>query len=180
MTAKVGLFFGSTTGNTRKVAKLIKSRFGDDVMSEPIRINKATQEDFLAYDCLILGTPTLGEGQLPGQSADCEENWEEALQRLEGVSLQGKTVALFGLGDQSLYGHEFVDAMADLYEFVTARGAKVVGAWPSDGYDFTNSRALQGDDFVGLALDQDNQSELTEERIDSWLRSIAPEMGLPL
>lgn len=179
MTAKVGLFFGSTTGNTRKVAKLIKSRFADDIMSEPIRITKATPDDFAAYDCLILGTPTMGDGQLPGQSSDCEENWEEALERLADISLEGKTVALFGLGDQSLYGHEFVDAMADLYDFVTERGARVVGAWPSDGYDFTNSRALQGDDFVGLALDQDNQSEMTEERVEAWLKTIAPEMGLP-
>lgn len=180
MTAKVGLFFGSTTGNTRKIAKLIKGRFSDDVMSEPIRINKATREDFLAYDCLILGTPTMGEGQLPGLSADCEENWEEALARLDDVSLAGKTVALYGLGDQSIYSHEFVNAMADLYEFVTRRGARVVGAWPSEGYDFTDSRALKGDDFVGLALDQDNQPELTEARVDAWLRSIAAEMGLPL
>ncbi|KAF7598486.1 MAG: flavodoxin [Candidatus Dactylopiibacterium carminicum] len=179
MAAKVGLFFGSTTGNTRKVAKLIKSRFDDATMSEPVRITKASPEDLLAYDYLILGTPTLGDGQLPGQSADCDENWEEALERLGDVSLAGKTVALFGLGDQATYPDAFVDALADLHEFVTAHGARVVGAWPADGYDFSDSRALQGDSFVGLALDQDNQADLTEERVDAWLKSIAGEMGLP-
>ncbi len=103
--AKIGVFFGSTSGKTRKVAKMIKKKFDDALMADPININKASPDDLAAYEYLILGTPTMGEGQLPGLSADCEEeSWEEALTRLTEVDFTGKTVALFGLGDQVSYG----------------------------------------------------------------------------
>ncbi len=100
--AKIGIFFGSNTGNTRKIAKLIKKRFDDELMDKPINVNRVTAEEFSAYDLLILGTPTLGEGELPGLSADCEnESWEEFLTKIEDVDFSGKTVALYGLGDQA-------------------------------------------------------------------------------
>ncbi|MCO6062464.1 flavodoxin domain-containing protein, partial [Pseudomonas sp. MOB-449] len=84
-----------------------------------------------------IGTPTLGDGELPGLSADCEnESWEEFLPKLEGVDLSGKTVAIFGLGDQVGYPKEFLNAMGILYDFVVERGATVVGAWPTEGYEF--------------------------------------------
>ncbi|MBU1776889.1 MAG: flavodoxin domain-containing protein, partial [Gammaproteobacteria bacterium] len=94
------------------------------------------------------------------------------------LDLGGKTIALFGLGDQSKYPDEFVDAMGIIHEFVVARGAKVVGQWPADEYDFISSKALVNDEFVGLALDQENQKLLTDTRVDAWLKLIAPEFGL--
>ena len=179
--ARIGIFFGSNSGSTRKVAKQIKKRFDDATMAEPMNINKAKAEDLAAFDLLIFGTPTLGEGQLPGLAAECDdESWEEALGRLHDIDLSGKTVALFGLGDQETYGHEFVDGLILLYDFCVARGAKVVGAWPTSGYNFSVSQAVIDDNFVGLALDQDIQPELTAERLDAWLKLIAPEFGLPV
>lgn len=65
-----------------------------------------------------------------------------------------------------------------LYEFVTARGARVVGFWPSDGYDFIASKAEEEGEFFGLVLDQDNQKPLTDDRLATWLRLIAGEFGL--
>ncbi|KAB2920681.1 MAG: flavodoxin [Dechloromonas sp.] len=177
--AKVGLFFGSTSGKTRKVAKMIKKRFDDETMADPVNINRVSPEDFAAFDFLILGTPTMGEGQLPGLSAECEEeSWEEALVRLDGVDLDGKTVAIFGLGDQVSYANEFLNAMIELHDFVTERGARVVGSWPTAGYDFKTSLAVLDGRFVGLALDLDNQSDQTEARLDAWLKLIAPDFGL--
>lgn len=179
--ARIGLFFGSNTGKTRKVAKLIKKRFDDDTMADPLNVNRASVEDFAAYTHLILGTPTLGEGELPGLSADCEnESWEEFLPKLEGLDFTGKTVALFGLGDQVGYDEEFLDALGELHGFFSDRGATLVGAWPTEGYEFSHSEAVVDGKFVGLALDLDNQSNLTEERLDGWLRQIAPAFGLPL
>lgn len=178
--ARIGLFFGSNTGHTRKVAKLIKKRFDDDTMAEPVNVNRASPEDFAAYDYLILGTPTLGEGMLPGLSSDAEaESWEEFLPKLAGLSFEGKTIALFGLGDQSSYASEFVDALIELYDFFSERGARIVGAWPTEGYDFSVSQAVVDDKFVGLALDLDNQADRTEARLDQWLAQIAPDFGLP-
>lgn len=177
--AKIGLFFGSNTGKTRKVAKAIKKRYDDDTMAAPLNVNKATPEDFAQYEYLILGTPTLGEGELPGLSCDCEaESWEEFLPQLEGVDFSGKTVAIYGLGDQEGYPDNFLDAMKEIYDVVVEGGAKVVGAWPTDGYEFNASEAVVDGKFVGLALDYDNQSNLSDERLDAWLQQIAPDFGL--
>jgi len=179
--ARIGLFFGSTSGKTRKVAKMIKKRFDDEILADPVNINRVSPEDFSSFDYLILGTPTMGEGQLPGLSADCEEeSWEEALLRFADVDLSGKIVAIFGLGDQVSYSNEFLNAMIDIHDFVTDRGARVIGAWPTDGYEFNTSLAVIDDKFVGLALDLDNQSGKTEARLDAWLQQIAPEFGLPI
>ena len=177
--ATIGLFFASSTGNTRRIAKAIKKRFDDDTMAEALNVNKATPELVAGYSHLIFGTSTLGGGQLPGLSTDCMGGgWEEFLPQLKDVDFTGKTVALFGLGDQGKYPDEFVDAMGILYEFMVARGAKVVGQWPADDYDFISSKALVDDEFVGLVLDQENQKLLTDARLESWLRLIAPEFGL--
>ena len=179
--SRIGLFFASSTGNTRRIAKAIKKRFEDDFMAEALNVNKATPELVAGYSYLILGTSTLGGGQLPGLSTDCMGGgWEEFLPRLKDVDFSGKTVALFGLGDQAKYPDEFVDAMGIIYEYVTARGARVVGSWPADDYDFISSKALVNDEFVGLALDQENQKGFTDTRLETWLKQIAPEFDLPL
>lgn len=173
---KIGIFFGSDTGNTRRVAKSIAKKLGGDA-DAPVNVNKASVDDLLKYDALILGTPTLGDGELPGlNSGASAESWEEFLPQLQGVDLSGKVVALFGLGDQEGYGHEFVDALFFIYQQVIECGAKVVGAWPTDGYSFEASKAVVEGDFVGLAIDHDNQSDLTDERVDEWLDMVKPEL----
>jgi flavodoxin I len=177
--ARIGLFFSSSTGNTRRIAKAIKKRFDDDTMADAVNVNKATPELFASYSHLILGTSTLGGGQLPGLSTDCMGGgWEEFLPQLEGIDFSGKTIALFGLGDQAKYPDEFVDAMGIIHEFFKARGAMFVGSWPADDYDFIASKALLDDEFVGLALDQENQKLLTDARVEAWLKLIAGEYGL--
>jgi flavodoxin I len=179
--SRIGLFFASSTGNTRRIAKMIKKRFDDDTMAEALNVNKATPELVAGYSHLILGTSTLGGGQLPGLSTDCMGGgWEEFLPKLKDVDFSGKTVALFGLGDQAKYPDEFVDAMGIIYKFVIARGAKVVGSWPADDYDFISSKALVNDEFTGLVLDQENQKALSDARLETWLKQISPEFGLPL
>ncbi|MFZ5604639.1 MAG: flavodoxin [Pseudomonadota bacterium] len=179
--ARIGIFFGSNTGKTRKVSKMIKKRFDDDTMADPVNVNRTSAADVAQYQYLIFGTPTLGDGLLPGLSADCEsESWEEFLPTLADVDFTGKTVAIFGLGDQVGYAHEFVDAMLELFNFLKERGATIVGAWPTDGYEFDHSEAVVDGKFVGLALDLDNQSALTEQRLDAWLKSIAPAFDLNL
>ena len=180
--ARIGIFFGSNTGNTRKIAKMIKKRFPEDaLMADPLNVNKATPELIAGYDHLILGTPTLGEGLMPGLEADCQqESWAEFLPRLADVDFSGKTVALYGLGDQEKYPDNFADALGELYAFVKTRGANVVGAWPTDGYDFIASKAEIDGEFVGLVQDLDNQKMLLEDRLETWLLLIARAFGLVL
>lgn len=166
----IGIFFGSDTGSTRKIAKAIQQKLGDKAAA-PVNINKASVADLEGYDYLILGTPTLGEGQLPGLDAGCaNESWGEFLPNLDGVDLSGKKVVLFGLGDQVSYANCFVDGLGLLYDSITACGAEVLVPWPTDGYDFKQSAALLDDDnFVGLVLDQDNQKDQSDSRLATWL-----------
>ncbi|MBK8184439.1 MAG: flavodoxin [Candidatus Competibacteraceae bacterium] len=166
--AKIGLFYATDTGNTRKVAKLIKKQF-DEGEVDLFNVKGARAENLAAYDALIFGTPTLGDGELP-------EPLTEFLPILESVDLSGKTVALFGLGDQIGYPDEFVDALGILYKKLRKLNARLIGGWPAEGYEFSKSKALRESEFVGLVLDQDNQADLTEERLEEWLAQVRPEL----
>lgn len=106
--AKIGIFFGTDTGRTRLIAKQIAKKLGEEA-APPVNIGRTTVADFLAYEALILGSPTLGDGMLPGESCGlAHASWEEFLPQIEGADLSGKTIALFGLGDQKKYPDEFV------------------------------------------------------------------------
>ena len=171
--AKVGIFFGSDTGNTRKVAKAIHTKLGE-VAAKPVNINKASVDDLLAYDVLILGSPTYADGELPGLTAGNQnESWEEFLPTLSGTDFSGKTVALYGLGDQVGYAANFVDAIGIIYDAFSDVGATFIGFTANEGYDFERSKALFDDQFVGLVLDEDNQKDLSEGRLEAWLASIS-------
>lgn len=171
---KIGIFFGTDTGRTRRLAKDLAKKLGD-LADAPVNINKAAPEDLLAFNALILGTPTLGEGALPGlDTGGSMESWLEFLPKAEGLDLSGKVVAIFGLGDQDKYGEHFVSALRPIHDWAVARGATVVGRWPTEGYDYVDSDAVEDEHFVGLAIDQHNQAALTEERLAAWLVQITP------
>ena len=171
---KVGIFFGTDTGNTRRVAKDIATALGGDIAAKPVNVRNAKVSDMLAYDTLILGTPTYGEGLLPGlTTGTATESWEEFLPTLAGQDFSGKKVAIYGLGNQKSYPAEFVDAMFYLYEQFKQGGATLIGAWAIDGYTFQASKAVVDGRFVGLALDQENQKDLTPDRLNTWLTMLA-------
>ncbi|MGD8454342.1 MAG: flavodoxin [Phycisphaerae bacterium] len=163
---KVGLFYGSTTGNTARAAQLIRGALGP-MIAICRDIRDATPAEFASCDGLILGVSTWEEGQM-------QEHFRDFLPELEKLDLRGKTVALFGLGDQQGYSGRFQDALGTLYEAVRRCGATVVGHWPAEGYRWATSTAVVDDQFVGLALDDDTQRELTPERIAQWVAQIRP------
>lgn len=173
---KIGIFFGTDTGRTRLVAKQIAKKLGE-LACPPVNIGRTTLADFLAHKRLIAGSPTLGDGELPGESTGLTQpSWEEFLPQLADADLSGKTIAIFGLGDQKKYPDEFVDAIGILHDAFVARGATIIGRWPSTGYEFKASAAIDGEHFLGLAIDQHHQAMLTETRIDTWLEQIKPEL----
>jgi len=157
------LFYASSTGSTESIAKEIAENLGGidifDVADTPIdKIND--------YDKLIFGVATWGDGEF-------EDEWEEVMDDFEKINLSGKTVALFGLGDQEGYGDTYLDAMGEMYEKVIKMGANVIGSFDIDSdYDYENSKAVLNGKFVGLALDEDNQSELSDKRIKTWINQI--------
>lgn len=177
--AKIGIFFGTDTGTTRKIAKLLYKELGEELADKPLNINRVSADDLTGYDTLILGTPTYGSGELPGLSAECEnESWEEFMPNFDDMDLSGKTVALYGLGDQVNYPDEFVDAMGEIYDAVVEAGAETVGRWSTDGYEYNSSAAEDDGEFVGLVLDNDNQSNMHAERISKWVADIKSALNL--
>ena len=169
---KIGLFFGSDEGNTEGVAQRIAARLGEDVV-DIYDIGDVTQLEFLEYDKLILGIPTWDFGQI-------QSDWEDFWNDLKDIDFSGKTVAFVGLGDQFGYGDFFLDAMGMLHDVVVKSCDKVVGHWPTEGYEYDASKAevAGGEKFVGLALDEDQQEELTADRLNRWCRQIRDEFVL--
>ncbi|GAB2199183.1 flavodoxin [Sessilibacter sp. MAH4] len=170
--AKIGLFFGSDEGNTENVAYRIQQCLGIDNV-DVHDIADVTQLDFAEYPFLILGISTWDFGQI-------QSDWEEFWSDLEAIDFSGKTVALFGLGDQFGYGDYFLDAMGMLHDVIVEHGADIVGSWPTEGYEFDASKAeISGQNlFVGLAIDEDQQEELTNDRINRWCAIIAEHFQL--
>ena len=167
---KIGLIFGTDTGNTEEVAEKLENLI-DWAEVELHNVDSIEPDEILAYDYLILGIPTWDFG---GIQADWEDYWPV----LEGLDFTGKTIALYGLGDQFGYGHYFLDAMGLLHDVVKAQGANIVGHFPIEGFDFEESKALtpDGQSFIGLALDEDQQIELSDERIERWLTILKDEL----
>lgn len=101
--------------------------------------------------------------------------WDEFLPSVEDDSLKGKTFALYGGGDQKGYSENFVDGIGIMADFLEARGGKVVGFTSTEGYEFESSRAQRGNEFVGLALDIENQAALSDDRIKNWVEKLKKE-----
>jgi len=177
----IGLFFGTETGTTRLVAKKLHARLGDELAARPVNVNRTAPDQLLAFDALILGTPSYGVGQMPGRSAGCQEsNWEEFLARMPaGTPLRGKRVALFGLGAQERYAERFASSLRRLHDACVELGAEIVGHWPTEGYVFEHSAAVCGGRFVGLVIDQRTQSALTEARLDTWATQVKQQLLAP-
>jgi flavodoxin I len=179
--SKIGIFFGTESGTTRliakRIAKALTRRLGEGVVAKPLNVNRIEPEDLGAFEALILGTPTYGDGVLPGQpNGTKESSWAEFLPRLAGQDLSGIRVALYGLGDQETYPKHFLDAMSDLHACFAGLGAEMLGSWPVEGYAFERSRAVRDGRFLGLALDQHLQHLLTDQRIEAWLDDLAPRL----
>lgn len=168
--ATIGLFFGSDEGNTEAVAERIQKRLGADVV-DVYDIADVTQLEFIQYQYLILGIPTWDFGQI-------QSDWEEFWDDLGEIDVSDKTIALFGLGDQFGYGDYFLDAMGMMHEVIASYNPARVGYWPVAGYEYEASKAELDGQFVGLALDEDQQEDLTAERLDRWCQQIHREFGL--
>ncbi len=164
--SKIGIFYASSTGNTKDMASLIKEKFSQ---ADVTLYNVADCEDdaMKEYEFIIMGTSTWGEG-------DLQDDWEDYLSNIADTDFSSKTVAFFGLGDQEEYCDNYTDAMGILYDEVAKQGANIVGSWETDGYDFEESNSLRDGKFVGLALDEDNQDELSEQRVTTWVEQISP------
>ena len=168
---RVLVVFGTDTGNTELVAEKIRDALAlRTIDAGLVNVTDLSIEQLGDATLAIMGIPTWDFGGI-------QMDWEDFGDTLEAINLSGKVVALYGLGDQFGYGDYFVDAMGWLAEKLDNTGARLVGAWPTEGYDFVASRALNstGSRFCGLAIDEDQQFTLTDERVSRWVDQVLNE-----
>ena len=174
---KIGLFYGSTTCYTEMAAEKIQQYFTDasltplELSVELFNIKDIPLNKIADFDLVILGISTWDYGEI-------QEDWESHWSDIANLNLSGKIIALYGMGDQIGYTDWFQDALGLLHEQVIAQDGFVIGFWENQGYEFAASKALTDDNsqFVGLALDEDNQYLLSDERISQWCQQIQREI----
>jgi flavodoxin I len=168
--AKIGLFYGTQTGKTETVAELIRVEFGGDIVAL-YNMSQVEVEDFNSYDRIIIAAPTWNIGEL-------SSDWDGFFPELDDIDFSGKTIAYCGTGDQYGYADNYLDAIGILEEKITERGGKTIGEWSIEGYDFSESKAVKNGKFVGLGIDEDNQPELTDQRVKQWVAQIRTTFGV--
>ena len=157
--------YGSSTGTCEAIAEKIAQKIG----CEAINVQDLTAEVVESNQNLILGTSTWGAGEL-------QDDWYDGLKVLQGANLAGKTIALFGCGDCESYSDTFVGGIGELYNGIKASGARFVGAVSPDGYTFDDSEAVIDGKFIGLPLDDVNEDDKTDSRINAWVAEISPNL----
>ena len=165
----IKVIYGSDTGNTELVIEdLIKLIDNTEVTT----VADLTPEDW-DNDKFILGIPTWYDGEL-------QSDWEDYFEEFKTIDFINKTVAIFGLGDQLGYDEWFCDGVGILAKVVEEKGGKVIGhTEKDDSFDFETSKALKDENtFWGLCLDEDNQDELTEERLENWFNKLKLELNV--
>ncbi len=174
MTAKIGIFFGSSTGCTERIANMIKGEIEAIGVAtcEVAVISVASAKTFGSFDYLMFGASTWNIGEL-------QDDWAIALPVLTGDGLKGKKVALFGCGDQFGYSNSFVDSIGIIGDRITQLGAQTVG-WivPDASYQFEFSRGVYDGIMMGLPVDEYNQAALTAQRVVNWVHWVLEEFGL--
>ena len=69
--------------------------------------------------------------------------------------------------------------MGELYDCFEKRGAKFFGAVDTSTIEFDDSKSIRNGKFCGAVFDEDNESDLTEGRAQSWVSALKAE-GFPV
>jgi flavodoxin I len=169
----IGLFYGTNTGFTGLVTDIFVEEFEmvapdlltlHDISIDPL-------EQMLDYEYLIIGCPTWNVGQL-------QDDWDDHFVELDNLDLSGKKVAIFGLGDQFGYPENYCDAIGILGRKCRERGAELVGFTSTEGYEFSYSVGVEDGKFMGLALDEENESDRSRDRVIDWVWQLVDEFDL--
>merc|ERR1712241_706969 len=163
------VYYSTSTGNTETVGQYI----ADAAEASLEEIGDAENDEVAGYDSLIVGAPTWHTGADEQRSGTA---WDDFLyDNLPNIDLEGKKVAVFGMGDQQSYGDNYCDAAGELYDLFEAKGCQMFGMTSTDGYNHNDSKALRDDKFCGLMLDEDNQYDLSEDRCKAWVEQLKGE-----
>ena len=174
MKDQVAVLYGPKGGNTEKVATLISKKIGTD-KSVLIPVTEVEEHTLDGFSKLIIGSSTIGTHTWAQENTS--HDWDEFLPKFRKIDLKGKKIAIFGLGDQIAYTNHFVDHMRIIFDVVVENHGEVIGSWPTDGYEFNESASIIDKKFIGLPIDEDFQDELTEQRIEHWVKEIVNDFG---
>ena len=159
------VIYGSSTGTCEAIAEKIASKLG----CEAVNVQELTTDIIDNHQNLILGTSTWGAGEL-------QDDWYDGLKNLNESDLSGKVIAFFGCGDCESYSDTFVGGMGELYNGIKDSGAHFIGSVDTDGYTYDDSEAVIDGRFIGLPLDEINEEDKTDSRIEEWLSAISAEL----
>jgi flavodoxin I len=166
---KVALIYSYNSTKTAKIAEKLIKEWADESLV-PVNAENIDEKTFMSYEQMILGVPTWFDGELPNY-------WDEFVPAIDDLNLKGKTIAIYGLGDQTNYSENFLDAVGIMANLLESRGAKLIGYTSAEGYIFERSQAIKDGKFVGLAIDYENQHQMTDTRIKNWVRQLKAEFG---
>ncbi len=166
----IALFYGSSTCYTEMVCEQIAAIIAEHYPAwQTVTHNIADHSIDLAcdYDYVLYGIPTWDYGEL-------QEDWDNQWDNLMNLDLKHQQAAVYGLGDQVGYPEWYQDAIGFLYSQLGACGATLYGLWPTTGHTYEKSQGLSDDGnyFLGLPVDEENQPELTTERLQLWLEQV--------
>ena len=160
----IGIFYGSSTGTTSDLAQKIASALGVD-SANVMDVANADAAAAAKYDVLLLGSSTWGLG-------DLQDDWESFLPKLKGENLSGKKVGLFGCGDASSYSDTFCAALGTIKAELANTGCTFIGAYPAEGYNYDETTAEENGQLIGLCVDDANESDQIEARIECWIAAM--------
>ncbi|MEA2029452.1 MAG: flavodoxin domain-containing protein [Campylobacterota bacterium] len=171
--SKMGIFVGTAGGTSMKVADALAEVFDideDDIINMEDDFDDV-EDQMMEYDVLFIGSSTWGQG-------DVHFSWVDPILEIEDedFDFSGKTVAFFGAGDYKKHGEHFCSALGKLHKTFTGAGAKAIGEIPKEGYTYEFSLAQMGDNLCGCAIDEHNESDKTQERIDMWIEKLKQEL----
>lgn len=173
--SKIAIFYGPIGGSVNRVADKIKDAIGEDKV-EMVAVKNASAADIAKYNKIIFGASTIGKDTWDSEFSN--NDWAKFLPEVRKSNLADKTIAVYGLGDHITYAHGFVDHLGVVGKELMKSGASLVGKVSTEGYEFEESEAVIDGKFIGLAIDEDFEPELTDERIAGWIKAISADFGI--
>lgn len=165
------IYFATSTGKTEDVAHRLAPLVKAVAVLDVADISDTA--DLQTCKALICCTPTWNTGAEDLRSGTA---WDSHMEAIETTPLQGKPVAIMGLGDSSSYGDYFCDAMEELYRAFERAGARLVGQVDISDYNYNSSKSVLNGRFCGLPIDEDSEPDLTDERLQRWAEQLRREL----
>ncbi|MCE5204992.1 MAG: flavodoxin [Porphyromonadaceae bacterium] len=162
---KIAILYGSSGGNAASVAKQVQDLFGGS--ADIYNVLEVSLEEIKNYSYYVIGTSTTGIG-------DLQDDWEGFLPSFARMDFTGKKVAIFALGDSASYSTSFAESMKVVFDEIHDK-VQIVGRVPDEGYTYDDSTAVIDGLWVGLPIDEDNEYDLTQGRLEKWVETLKKE-----